>query len=349
MNRAALRILAAIVLASATAGCTGLQAAMDPAGTNARHVSRLWWFFCTIGIVTYVVTMAFVILSIRKRRRLAPQAGEGAAVAAPEIVSEQKRERKLSTVVSVSVGMTTVILLVLMFAEFYTARALAGLSADPNAMKVRVIARQWWWEFRFEERPTSEIVIAANEIHIPVGRTVQFDLESPDVIHSFWVPKLSGKKDIIPGHGASLYVKAEQPGTYFGQCAEFCGYQHAKMRFIVVADPPEEFEKWRAAQLAPPNPPATDGQARGQEVFLGSTCIMCHTVSGTHARGSVGPNLTHVGSRMKIAAGSLDNTREHLKQWIADPQRIKAGVRMPQHNFQADDLNALAEYLESLK
>ena len=345
---ATIRLILVLSIASAAAcggGCTGLQASMNPAGSPARQVSGLWWFYCGVGIGVYVVTMLFILMAVRWKRRV-----EGPSDApVVDTQPEPRRERRLTTVVSISVGLTTIILLVLMFAEFYTARAVAALAGDANPLKIQVTARQWWWEFRYMDRPTSEIVITANEIHIPVGRTIQLDLGSTDVIHSFWVPKLAGKKDMIPGHGAQVFLKAEEPGTYFGQCAEFCGYQHAKMRFVVVAESEEAFQKWRASQLRPANPPATEMQRRGQEVFLGSTCIMCHTVSGTTARGTVGPNLTHVASRDKIAAGSLPNTPGHLAGWITDPQKIKPGVRMPQHNFAPHDLRALLEYLESLK
>ena len=345
MRRTTLYILAICATCATGGGCTGLQASMDPAGSPGRQIASLWWLYCGVGIGVYLITMFFILLAVRRKRRI-----EGPSDApVVDTQPEPRRERRLTVVVSASLGLTTIILLVLMFAEFATTRAVASLSGDQQPLKVRIIARQWWWEVRYEERPTSEIVITANEIHIPVGRTIQFDLESPDVIHSFWVPKLAGKKDIIPGHGASLYLKADEPGTYFGQCAEFCGYQHAKMRFVVVAETQENFEKWRASQLAPAKSPATETQQRGQEVFLGSTCVMCHTISGTSARGTVGPNLSHVASRDKIAAGSLPNRPGHLAGWIMDPQKIKPGVRMPQHNLAPTDLRALLEYLQSLK
>lgn len=335
----------AALLAAAASGCTGLQASMDPAGPQARHISGLWWFYFWVGVVTYVVTITVILIAVRRRRRHA----QTMIAEAPQTKPDPARERRFAMVVSVSVGLTTIILLVLMFGEFSTARAVASLSEDKDAMKIRITARQWWWEARYEEKTASEIVTTANEFHIPVGRTVRFDLQSTDVIHSFWVPMLGGKKDIIPGHGASLYLKADRPGRYFGQCAEFCGHQHAKMRFIVVAQSPEEFEKWRSAQLQPAREPTTEMQQRGQEVFLGSTCIMCHTIAGTHARGTVGPNLTHVASRERLAAGSIPNAPGHLAGWITDPQKIKPGVRMPQHQLDPLDLRALLEYLESLK
>jgi cytochrome c oxidase subunit II len=341
----ATRPILAIVIASAACGCTGSQAAFDPAGSPARQITGVWWLYCGVGIGVYVATMLFILASLGGKRRIRALADAPVVDTQPE----PRRERRITAVVSVSMGLTVIILFVLMFAEFYTTRAVAALSGEQNPLKIQVTARQWWWEFQYYDKTASEIVNTANELHIPVGRTILLELGSPDVIHSFWVPKLTGKKDMIPGHGAQLFLRADEPGTYFGQCAEFCGPQHAKMRFTVVAESPQAYETWRAAQLQPAAPPTTDGQKRGLEVFQGSTCVMCHTISGTSARGRVGPNLTHVASRDKIAAGSLPNTPGHLAGWIADPQKIKPGVRMPQHNLSPGDLRALLEYLEGLK
>jgi cytochrome c oxidase subunit 2 len=346
MSARARTIFISLAAALLAGGCTTLQSAMNPAGVQAQRVSGLWWFFLSVGVGVYVITMIFVFLALRRRRR------GGAREDLPEppvIENEPAQERRLTTVVSVSMAITIVVLIVLLIAEFSTTRAVAALSGDKTPVKIRVTARQWWWEGRYEDKTTSEIVTTANEFHIPVGRTIQFELQATDVIHSFWVPNLSGKKDMIPGHGATLFLRADKPGTYYGQCAEFCGYQHAKMRFVVVAESPDDYEKWRSRQLQPPNEPASLMEIRGRQVFQTSTCPMCHTVGGTNARGTVGPNLTHVASRWRLAAGSIPNRPGHLAGWITDPQKIKPGVRMPQHQFDPQDLRALLEYLESLK
>jgi cytochrome c oxidase subunit 2 len=178
---------------------------------------------------------------------------------------------------------------------------------------------------------------------------VEFVLRSADVIHSFWVPNLAGKKDLFPGRLTRLFVRADRVGAYTGQCAEFCGNQHASMRFQVIVDPPERFQQWLAAQRTPAAAPVTAEQRRGQAVFLGTTCVMCHSVQGTPARSHVGPDLTHVASRRWIASGFLPNTRAHLAGWVADPQRIRPGVRMPMNPLPPQDLRALLEYLESLR
>jgi cytochrome c oxidase subunit 2 len=195
----------------------------------------------------------------------------------------------------------------------------------------------------------SNLLTTANEIHIPVGRPIDFELQSADVIHSFWIPNLSGKRDMIPGRATHTVMQADRPGTYWGQCAEFCGYEHAKMRFDVIAEPEADFQKWLAASRQPAAEPTTDSQKRGQQVFMGRSCVMCHTIQGTMAGGMIGPELTHLASRSKIAAGSLPNKRGHLAGWIADPQQIKPGIRMPPNALAPAELQALLDYLENLK
>ena len=186
----------------------------------------------------------------------------------------------------------------------------------------------------------------ANELHVPVGQPVLLELESADVLHSLWVPRLAGKMDMIPGRRNLLRIRADRPGTYGGQCAEYCGGAHALMGLVVVAHTPESFARWRAERLAPPRP----ASGRGPELFLASGCAGCHTVRGTPANGTAGPDLTHVGARRSLGAGILPNNRGTLAGWIADSQTIKPGNRMPNYKqFSPDDLNALADYMESLK
>jgi cytochrome c oxidase subunit 2 len=212
-----------------------------------------------------------------------------------------------------------------------------------------VIARQWWWELQYQADPPSQMVTTANELHIPVGKTVLLQLQSRDVIHSFWVPALHGKRDLIPGHPSTTAIRADRPGLYRGQCAEFCGVQHARMGLLVVAEPPDQFERWLAAARRPPPAPTTATARRGREVFLQGPCVMCHTVSGTIAAATNGPNLTHVASRMSLAAGTVANVRGHLAGWIADSQGIKPGNHMPRLSLPSADLLAVVEYLETLK
>jgi cytochrome c oxidase subunit 2 len=192
-------------------------------------------------------------------------------------------------------------------------------------------------------------VTTANEIHVPVGRPVVFEVTSRDVIHSFWAPNLNGKKDLIPGYQRSLWFKADTPGVYRGQCAEFCGHQHAKMAFFIVAEPPAQFAAWLDAQRKPAPQPTDSVAHRGLQVFLASPCVMCHAIQGTSAGATFGPNLTHLASRRTIAAGTLPNTRGNLAGWIVDPQRIKPGANMPPNGLHPQDLQALLTYLQGLK
>jgi cytochrome c oxidase subunit 2 len=184
---------------------------------------------------------------------------------------------------------------------------------------------------------------------VPVGRPVVVELRSADVIHGFWIPNLGVKRDLIPGETTSIWFQADAPGVYRGQCAEFCGHQHAKMALLVVAEPADSFAGWLARQRDSASTPADSLARRGQEVFLASSCVMCHAIQGTPAGSRVGPNLTHLAGRGTLAAGTLPNTRGNLAGWILDPQRIKPGVRMPPNEIAPDDLHALLAYLEGLK
>jgi cytochrome c oxidase subunit 2 len=244
---------------------------------------------------------------------------------------------------------TTITLFVLLIYSFSTGRSLTADLAQKNGLSIEVTGKQWWWEVRYQDVDASNIFTTANEIHIPVGVPVTFTLRGADVIHSFWVPNLGGKKDLIPGKVSTVWLQADKPGVYRGQCAEYCGLQHARMAFWVVAEPQDQFNAWRQNQTQTSIPPATDSQKRGQQVFLTSTCVMCHAINGTQAGSNIGPNLTHIGSRNTLAAATLSNTRDHLAQWIVDPQRFKPGNRMPQNNLSDQDLQALVDYLASLK
>jgi len=216
-------------------------------------------------------------------------------------------------------------------------------------VKIEVTGHQWWWDLRYFGDSPSDTFTSANELHVPVGRPVVIKLNSDDVIHSLWVPTLSGKKDLIPGRTTTLQFRADHPGRYRGQCAEFCGFQHAFMAFEVIADPPEQFDAWVAAQKQPAPEPSDATLRHGQEVFLRSSCIMCHAIQGTIAGARKAPDLTHVGGRSTIAAGTLPNRPAELTRWIANPQDLKPGVNMPATPLSSDDMGALVSYLGSLK
>jgi cytochrome c oxidase subunit 2 len=218
-----------------------------------------------------------------------------------------------------------------------------------SAMVIELTGNQWWWQVRYDNPDPRRIVTTANEIHIPVGRPVEIMGRSNDVIHSFWAPNLQGKRDLIPSRVTTIWIEADHPGTFRGQCAEFCGLQHAHMILWVIAEPEDKFDAWLNAQLRPSVSPTDAVKQRGQQVFLNHECIFCHSIRGTTAAGQVAPDLTHFGSRRGIAANTLPNTLGNLGGWIVDPQRIKPGTQMATVPIAPQDLQPLIEYLESLK
>jgi cytochrome c oxidase subunit 2 len=250
--------------------------------------------------------------------------------------------------VAAAVGVSAVMLIGLLFASVVTGRAV-GTRPGPEALSIEITGNQWWWHVEYDNPDPSLRVTTANEIHIPVGRPVVITLQSNDVIHSFWVPNLHGKMDLIPGRVNSTWLTADRPGVYRGQCAEYCGVQHAHMALTVIAEPAPAFEQWLSAQRQPAPPPATPEQARGLDVVERGPCAMCHTIAGTQAGARLGPDLTHFASRSTIGAGTAPNTRGYLGGWIADPQHLKPGNRMPPTGLSPADLQAVIAYLETLK
>lgn len=215
---------------------------------------------------------------------------------------------------------------------------------------ILIVGHQWWWEVHYLNPDPSMQVTTANEIHIPSNRPVTIELESRDVIHSFWVPALHGKVDLIPGHPNYVRIEASHPGTYEGQCAEYCGAQHAHMRLLVIAQPSEEFQAWLSAQREPGRTPTTPEEQDGQKVFLSGPCIMCHTVRGTLAGGRVAPDLTHIGSRQFIAANSFPNDDAYLEAWVTHAQSLKPEAQMPDFTrFTGKQMRDLVAYLRQLQ
>lgn len=235
------------------------------------------------------------------------------------------------------------ILLAYMFALSMKGMDLEPLPS-PNTLPVKVVARQWWWGVEYPGTG----VVTANEIHVPAGREVRVELTSLDVIHSFWVPQLSGKTDVIPGHTRHQSFLAARRGSYVGECAEFCGVEHGHMDFLVVAETPGEFSAWIRRQRAPAAEPPSAAAVSGKKVFLSSACMGCHTIRGTPAQGTLGPDLTHVASRRFIAAGTLRNDRDNLARWISNPQAAKPGNRMPDLDLPPESVRKLAAYLGGL-
>ncbi|TPJ39969.1 cytochrome c oxidase subunit II [Mesorhizobium sp. B2-6-5] len=319
-------------------GCSGWQSALDPKGPAASELAWLIWFFTALCAVIWVLVMIALAapLLMRPRTRSEPLALDAGA-----------DHRKLRVVV-IAVGLTAAIVVGLTLLSFFANRTLAAIGSDA-ALTIRVTGHQWWWEVRYEDATPSRILTTANEIHIPAGEPVRLLLTSTDVIHSFWIPSLAGKLDLIPGHINVLDIRADKPGVYRGQCAEFCGAQHANMGTFIIAEPRAKFDAWWNDQLQPARPP-TNGEAKnGADLFLKRPCVMCHRIGGTPAGGTVAPDLTHVASRQTIAAGTLKMSRGNLAAWIADPQGVKPGSHMPVVELNGDELNAIVAYLEGLK
>ncbi|MDB5824061.1 MAG: hypothetical protein JWR21_2765 [Herminiimonas sp.] len=329
------------LLSAANVRAQSIQDALRPAGIQASHIGDLWNL--TLGLCT-LVFIAVLAMFLRAVWR-APRSG---AATPPDTSSITVPERRIHRGVLWSVVLATVGLFVLLIADVRTSRALAGLPLS-DAVHIDLIGHQWWWEARYTDPQPSRMFTTANELHIPVGRPVIISLQSNDVIHTLWVPNLHGKKDLIPGRTALIQLRADRPGAYRGQCAEFCGLEHALMAMLVTAQPPNEYEAWAEAQRQPAPQPSGQLEMRGLQVFQSTTCVMCHAIQGTSANARTGPDLTHLASRQTIAAGSLPNTRGHLAAWILDPQKSKPGVNMPATPLSPADLQALLAYLETLK
>jgi cytochrome c oxidase subunit II len=314
------------------------QSVLSPAGPRAASTARLVWFSFIVAGAVYLLTIGALFWAMSRARRRERTGG----ALPPE------SHRNMTLGVGGALAVSVVILLVFLGYD------LAVVSArDPvpkrHPLTIEVNGHQWWWEVHYADTSAHGRFETANEIHIPVGEPVLFLLSSQDVIHSLWVPNLAGKKDLIPGYTQSFWFQADSAGVYRGQCAEFCGDQHAKMALFIVAEPREQYRAWVALQQQSSRPPSDSATARGQEVFLTSPCVMCHTIGGTPAGSHNGPDLTHLASRRTIAAGTLPNNRGNLAGWILDPQRIKPGSKMPANMLEPKDLDALLTYLQSLR
>jgi cytochrome c oxidase subunit II len=322
------------------AGCSGNQSALDPAGPHAARIESLWWLFFWVCAVVYVVVIAGLFVGLRR----------GAGRNAPETTPDPTGERRRVGVIAAAVAATALILFLFTGASYLTDRAMAtGGAGDPSAIHITLTGHQWWWEVTYDDPVPVRQITTANEIHIPRGRAISIALRSPDVIHSLWIPNLDGKKDLIPGRDNIIAFRADRIGTYRGQCAEFCGAQHANMALLMVVESGDDFRRWQEEQRAPAAEPTSDEARHGRDVLLSSSCVLCHTVHGTAAGGRTGPDLTHVASRATLAAATIPNTPGHMAAWIVDPQRIKSGVRMPTNGLSPPDLQALLAYLRDLK
>ena len=304
-----------------------------PAGPAAAREALLGWVSGIIGVVVLVIVCAVLLVGLRRR---AVASAAGAHVAPPD------HRRETHSIALFGLILPAMILIALYAWSTYETVALA---APPGRPAIEVVGHQWWWEVRYPDAG----VVTANELRIPVGEPVLVRLSSADVAHSFWVPRLSGKMDLVPGDTNLIRLQADSVGSYLGQCAEYCGVQHAHMGFVVVASTAADYRKWLADEAAPAGPPAMADARAGQALFTSAGCAGCHTVRGTSAAGLLGPDLTHVASRLTIGAGTLPNTRGNMAGWVADPQHIKPGNLMPVLPLTGPDLQALLAYLGTLQ
>lgn len=314
-----------------------IQSALHPAGRQAAKIAHLHSLFTWLCIAIYVIVVAFVIAAyLRGHRNASPQRDDTPG---------------MKRAVSAAAAITIVTLLLLVGASAATGHDIGTFAQNaPARLEIDVIGHQWWWEVHYPDALVpSRSFVTANEIHIPTHTPVLLRLATRDVIHSLWIPGLHGKRDLIPGRNNKLSIEADEEGIYRGQCAEFCGLQHAHMALIVTAESPAAFERWKSLQQRGGATPATPDRVRGQQVFLSAPCANCHNIEGSDASATLGPDLTHIASRSTLGAGTLMNNRGNLAGWIANAQAIKPGAQMPPNELSAQELHDLTAYLESLK
>ena len=339
------RILTVVFALLLTSACQamrsspgGIPSALDPHGPAAAHLASLWWLMLAFGTAIWLLVVGLLFAAILRRRR-------ATAETPPETANPDAGRNWpiFATIMSVTV-------LAIVFGYNVYTLAVVENTPDQGTLKIQVVGRRWWWEVRY----TDQGVETANEIHIPVGVPVQIELTSYDVIHSFWVPELHGKMDAIPTRINYLTLQADQPGVYRGQCAEFCGVQHAKMGLLVVAQSKGDFTSWLNGQSQPAAKPGNPTASEGQQVFLSAGCVFCHQVRGLDDKSIVrtsvrlGPDLTHLQSRMTIAGATLPDSPGNLAGWILNSQHVKMGSLMPETSLNSQDLQNLLAYLESL-
>ena len=328
-RRRPVRLLGTCALAAvALSGCGGVQSTLSPNGPQADTVATSWWILFGVATVmcvfVIVLTVAAVIVR-RKARNVRQDEGRG-------------------FVMAFGVVMPAVILALTFALSLVTIQKNSEPGSTPETT-VQVIGHQWWWEVRY----AGTSAVTANEIHVPVGTPVHLRLQAADVIHSFWVPELMPKMDLIPGRVNDTWLTVDKAGRYRGQCAEYCGLQHGHMAFTVVADPPQQFQGWLANMAADAPEPTGTQAAHGETVFTQGTCATCHTIRGTSADGNRGPDLTHLATREELAAGAIPNDKGHLGGWIANSQAVKPGNYMPPQHLSPADLHDVVAYLQSLE
>jgi cytochrome c oxidase subunit 2 len=299
-----------------------------PASESASSIANLYWSIFGVALVIFLLVEGLLIYTLIRFRQKDPQV----------IPAKVHGSTPLEIAWTAAPALILVMVFVLMV------RTMAATAAPPSeGLQIKVIGHQWWWEFQYPELG----ITTANELRIPVGEPVIVELTSNNVIHSFWIPQLAGKMDVVPGQTNSMWFQADQAGNYRGQCAELCGAQHANMNFMVIAQSAAEFNLWAEQQRAPR--PEALADSPGEQAFLTGQCIACHTIDGTTAQGKIGPNLTHFGSRQTIAGLVMNNTPENLALWLEDNQKFKPLNKMVINELGRDEIEVLVQYLSNLK
>jgi cytochrome c oxidase subunit II len=307
-------------------------------GPAAARIAQLGWLFTIVAVAVTVISVGVLIAALHRRR----------PAGVHNVAPFDDSRGPVRWIVTGGVILPAIILAVCFVCTVLTQSAIAR---PPRAAvaTIRVTAHRWWWAVQYPGLEGTGDVVTANEIHIPAGQAVQIELASDDVIHSFWVPELAGKTDVIPGQINSMWLQADHPGRYAGECAEYCGVQHAHMGFVVVADAPADFAAWAARQRQPAAAPLEQPASAGLAVFRRSSCAACHAIRGTGITAPAGPDLTHVASRATLASAMLPNNRGNLAGWVTNAQSLKPGSQMPTIPLDGHDLQALVAYLEALR
>ena len=338
-----MRRIGAALLPALTGACSyqRYQSAFGDGAVENRYFLILFAIFMAVCQIMYLAVIAFLVAGILRRRR----PGEA------NVVESGRHHESNPLMRSGLIGWGAVVatgLFALAIASFFTDRSMAKAAASEK-LSITVTANQWWWDVQYNASDPSKMLRSANEIYVPVGVPTRIILYSNDVIHSFWVPSLAGKQDLIPGRENDITIVPKKTGIYRGQCAEFCGTQHAHMAFVVNVVSYADFIRWWQQQLRPAFAPQTPLAKAGYAYVTQRQCSMCHSIGGTPANATVGPDLTHFASRRTIAAGTLPMSEGNLYGWVADPQSIKPGSKMPTMDLEPKDLHAVVAYLETLK
>ena len=328
-KRLVVAALAGIFLVMTGCAENAPQDYLEPVGPIAEEADRLWNITFTIAAVVFVIVQALLIYAIVRFRA---KPGREAA--------------QFHGNTKVEVVLTVIPALILAGLAVPTVQSIFDLAEEQEgSLQVRVVARQFWWEYQYED----EAIFTANELHIPTDQPVFLTLEGDDVIHSFWVPKLAGKQDVVPGRINTLRLEADEPGVYKGQCTEYCGLSHANMRLVVYADTREDFDQWVRDQQQPAADPTDSLAQQGQELFLEGSCINCHAIEGTDAQARLGPDLTHFASRDTFAGALFETNEQNLAAWLENPPGVKPGAKMPDYGLSSEEIDQLVAYLMSLE